>query len=81
MQIISCCSWLILFMKKEETESVREELRTDGVWKEIGTSVPKLAGEFFLVTGSGKYFRNVILDPLLWRLTGRVNVTASAGDW
>ena len=50
-------------MKKEEVESVKEELRTDSVWKEIGTSVPKLAGEFFLVTGSGKYFRNVILDP------------------
>ena len=50
-------------MKKEEAESIKEELRTDGVWKEIGTSVPKLAGEFFLVTGSGKYFRNVILDP------------------
>lgn len=50
-------------MKKEEAESVKEELRTDGVWKEIGASVPKLAGEFFLVTGSGKYFRNVILDP------------------
>lgn len=50
-------------MKKEEAEFVKEELRTDGIWKEIGTSVPKLAGEFFLVTGSGKYFRNVILDP------------------
>lgn len=50
-------------IKKEEVESVREELRTDGEWKAIGTSVPKLAGEYFLVTGSGKYFRNVILDP------------------
>ena len=50
-------------MKKEEAESIKAELRTDSVWKEIGASVPKLAGEFFLVTGSGKYFRNVILDP------------------
>lgn len=50
-------------MKKEEVEAVREELRADGEWKEIGTSVPKLAGEYFLVTGSGKYFRNVILAP------------------
>ena len=25
--------------------------------------VPGLAGEYFLVTGSGKYFRNVILNP------------------
>jgi len=50
-------------MKAEEAEAVKEELRTDGEWREIGTSVPKLAGQFFLVTGSGKYFRNVILDP------------------
>ncbi|MCM1193564.1 MAG: rhamnulose-1-phosphate aldolase [Acetatifactor muris] len=50
-------------IKKEEVEAVREELRTDGEWFEIGTSVPKLAGEYFLATGSGKYFRNVILDP------------------
>ena len=27
------------------------------------TSVPGLAGEYFMVTGSGKYFRNVILNP------------------
>ena len=25
--------------------------------------MPYLAGEYFLVTGSGKYFRNVILKP------------------
>jgi len=29
----------------------------------IGESIPELAGQFFLVTGSGKYFRNVQLDP------------------
>ncbi len=50
-------------MKKEEVEEVKSFLSMDGEWKEIGTSVPKLAKEFFLVTGSGKYFRNVILDP------------------
>lgn len=49
-------------IKPEEVESVKEEL-TAGDWQPIGTSVPNLAGEYFLVTGSGKYFRNVILDP------------------
>ena len=29
----------------------------------IGVEVPGLAREFFLVTGSGKYFRNIIVDP------------------
>ncbi|MBT9776315.1 rhamnulose-1-phosphate aldolase [Clostridium sp. MCC353] len=50
-------------IKKEEVEAVKEELDYDKEWQPIGTSVPGLAGEYFLVTGSGKYFRNVILDP------------------
>ena len=50
-------------MKPEEFEEVRDDLSFDGEWKEIGTTVPDLAGEDFMVTGSGKYFRNVILDP------------------
>ena len=50
-------------MKPEEVEEAKEFLRTDGEWKPIGTTVPELKGEYFLVTGSGKYFRNVILDP------------------
>lgn len=49
-------------VKPEEIEAVREDL-TAGEWQPIGTTVPGLAGEYFLVTGSGKYFRNVILKP------------------
>lgn len=50
-------------IKTEEIGSVKEDLKEDGAWKPIGTSVPALAGEYFLVTGSGKYFRNVLRDP------------------
>lgn len=50
-------------IKKEEIESVAENLKEDGEWNAIGTSVPKLAGQYFLVTGSGKFFRNVIIKP------------------
>lgn len=49
-------------VKIEEVEAVRENF-TVKEWKPIGTGVPTLAGEYFLVTGSGKYFRNVILNP------------------
>ncbi len=49
-------------VKPEEVEGVKEELQA-GEWRAIGTTVPGLAGEFFLVTGSGKFFRNVILKP------------------
>ena len=50
-------------IKPEEVEEVRQYFHEPSEWKEIGTSVPDLANEYFMVTGSGKYFRNVILDP------------------
>ena len=49
-------------IKKEEIDSIKENFAPKK-WQAIGTSVPKLAGEYFLVTGSGKYFRNVIIKP------------------
>lgn len=50
-------------IKPEEVESVKENLNFSNPWQPVGTAVKDLAGEFFMVTGSGKYFRNVILDP------------------
>lgn len=50
-------------IKAEELASVKDPLDFSGNFVPIGTEVPGLAGEFFLVTGSGKYFSNVILDP------------------
>lgn len=50
-------------IKPEEVESVKEGFTDKNPWQPIGTSVKGLAGEYFMVTGSGKYFRNVILDP------------------
>ncbi len=50
-------------MKETEVAEVAECLDRTREWQPIGTEVPGVAGEFFLTTGSGKYFRNVILDP------------------
>lgn len=50
-------------IKLEEVEQVRPFFTEPQEFRPIGTSVPGLAGEYFMVTGSGKYFRNVILDP------------------
>ncbi len=50
-------------IRPEEIEPIRAQLRADGPWQDIGTSVPGLAGEYFMATGSGKFFRNVPLDP------------------
>ena len=49
-------------MRPEEAAMVAEEF-TPGEWQVIGTKVPELAGMYFLVTGSGKYFRNAGLNP------------------
>lgn len=50
-------------IKPEEIKEIQTELDEGGQWYPIGTTVQNLAGEYFLATGSGKYFRNVILEP------------------
>ena len=50
-------------IKEEEINLIRNELNFNNNFVPIGINVPKLGEEFFLVTGSGKYFRNVILEP------------------
>lgn len=49
-------------VKPEEVELVRDNF-SPKEWQTIGTEIPALAKEYFLVTGSGKYFRNVALKP------------------
>lgn len=49
-------------IKPEEIGFIKENLKPKD-WFPIGTFVPDLAGEYFLVTGSGKYFRNVSINP------------------
>ena len=53
-------------IKKEEIDVINDSL-TDtsdrNGWTDIGTLVPELGGEFFLITGSGKFFRNISLMP------------------
>ncbi len=50
-------------IKEEEVAHVRGFFRADAPWQPIGTSVPELRNEYFMVTGSGKFFRNVLSDP------------------
>ena len=50
-------------IRPEEIAADEDSLSDTDVWCDIGTTVPSLAGEHFLVTGSGKYFRNVPSDP------------------
>lgn len=51
-------------MKQEEVEQCRPYFSdTPGEWTEMGVQADNLAGEYFITTGSGKYFRNIILFP------------------
>ncbi|MBQ9612064.1 MAG: rhamnulose-1-phosphate aldolase [Lachnospiraceae bacterium] len=50
-------------IKPHEVEAIKDRLYDRGEWTPIGASVPDLAGEYFLVTGTGRYFRNVPIDP------------------
>ena len=50
-------------IKEEEINEIKDLLDDSKEWFEIGTQVPTLANEYFLVTGSGKFMRNVVLDP------------------
>ena len=66
-------------LKAEEVEMIRPRLNAPGEWTPIGTEVPGLAGEFFLVTGSGKYFRKYVLPLLNWMKPDAI--TVFVGDW
>ena len=51
-------------MRPEEVEQCRPYLKdTHGQWVNMGVQADNLRGEFFISTGSGKYFRNVPLAP------------------
>ena len=51
-------------MRPEEVEQCRPYFKdTPGQWVNMGVQVDNLRGEFFISTGSGKYFRNVPLAP------------------
>ena len=50
-------------IKTEEIAPFSADLRADAPWKAIGVTVPNLAGEYFLVTGSTKFLMNVKSNP------------------
>jgi rhamnulose-1-phosphate aldolase len=50
-------------MKAEEVEQAKEYFDSRRSFLPVGISAPNLGAEFFLVTGSGKFMRNVALQP------------------
>ena len=50
-------------MTVEDVSQCRPCFHTPGPWVTMGVRAENLAGEYFITTGSGKYFRNVEPDP------------------
>jgi rhamnulose-1-phosphate aldolase len=50
-------------LRSEDMAVIGQDPRADGKWVELTRNLPELAGEYFLLTGQGKYMRNVMLDP------------------
>ena len=66
-------------MKAEEVEECKPHFKVPGPWVNMGVVGANLAGEYFLTTGSGKFFRNVILDPE--HSIGIVEINDTGDSW
>lgn len=58
-------------LTEDEVRMLQDDFNEDANWEEIGwqkgheadSEFPELGDEYFMVSGSGKYFRNIQLDP------------------
>ena len=50
-------------LKPEQLNECKEFFSEPKAWEPLKITAPKCAGQFFIVTGSGKYMRNVPLAP------------------
>ena len=66
-------------IKQEEIDEIKSELDFSGEFVPIGTKVPNLANEYFMVTGSGKFFRNVLLEPT--HVTGIIEIDENGENY
>ena len=66
-------------MKEEDIEACRPYFHTPGEWVKMGVQADNLAGEYFITTGSGKYFRNVEIAPA--ESLGIVEINDAGDSW
>lgn len=50
-------------MKAEEVDAIKTSFDYSRDFKPITLSLPNIAGEYFIVTGSGKFFKNILREP------------------
>jgi len=66
-------------MSKEEVDFCRHYFMTLREWIPMGVGAKDLAGEYFITTGSGKYFRNVKQNPT--ENIGIVEINEDGDSW
>lgn len=66
-------------MKADEVTQCRSFFHGSREWVQMGVTAKNLAGEYFLTTGSGKFFHNVILDPE--HSIGVVEINEAGDSW
>lgn len=50
-------------LTKDDVEMVKDDLRQDAAWTALPMKLPELSGDYLYVTGSGKFMRNMTLEP------------------
>lgn len=66
-------------MSDEDVREARPLFQEPRAWHELGACCENLAGEHFVATGSGRFFRNVASDPT--RSVGIVEVDGCGTAW
>ncbi len=66
-------------MKAEDVEACRPYFKEPGEWVNMGVQAENLAGEYFITTGSGKFFRNVEIRPC--ESFGIVEINEAGDSW
>lgn len=66
-------------MTDEDVAQCRPFFKAPGPWFTMDVQAESLAGEYFITTGSGKYFRNVEPDPV--HSLGIVEINENGNAW
>ena len=66
-------------MKEEEVAQAKQYFNTPREWNDMGVQAKELGGSYFITTGSGKYMRNVALQPA--KNIGIVEINEEGNSW
>ena len=66
-------------LRAEEVEQLQPYFTRTGEWTAMGVQADNLAGKYFISTGSGRFFRNIIREPEL--SLGILEINEAGDSW